>query len=427
MLLRLLKGGVIYGAADVIRKVAPIALLPLYVSHLSLDDFGRQEYVTIIATLFSYVIGWGTSRGLLRLYVAEPHRAVQVALSIVTAIFILIVGAVSISSFFAPIGIFLGLEKTEILFFCITYGWLHSLNNIGVAILRAEERLSDFTIVNLLATLFQVGCISYFLLVLNFGYLAKIIGLIFSEGAVLLFIYFFVLSAKLKKFTVSNGFKGDLAFLTPVSIHNLLGWAYGSLDKVAINVILGAESLGIYSFVLQVCQLFKLGCESLLKSLSVLVYKEELIFDFIKQYRRVILIGIQIAAIIFFFVCAAVSVRWDLGEYSLPFGLFAIVLCSRLVLLANFIEVLKLYRNMDSASVMKSSIVSTVILMVLGVPLIYGFELIGAALALLIAAGTAYCVLSRMQYASLVRAVVDLSLLIGPVLLVAWVSVSYGV
>ena len=103
------------------------------------------------------------------------------------------------------------------------------------------------------------------------------------------------------------------------------------------------------------------------------------------------------------------------------------MLCSRLVLLANFIEVLKLYRNMDSASVMKSSIVSTVILMVLGVPLIYGFELIGAALALLIAAGTAYCVLSRMQYASLVRAVVDLSLLIGPVLLVAWVSVSYGV
>ena len=165
-----------------------------------------------------------------------------------------------------------------------------------------------------------------------------------------------------------------------------------------------------------------MGCESLLKSLNVLVYKEVLIFEFIREHRRIILVGIQIFAIAFFLIFAAVSARLDLGDYSVPFGLFALVICSRLILLANFIEVLKRYRVMDSASVMNASMVSTVVLVVLGVPLIFIYELNGAALALTIAAGIAYCVLSRIQDVSLLRPLMDLVLLIGPWLVFAGVG-----
>ena len=116
------------------------------------------------------------------------------------------------------------------------------------------------------------------------------------------------------------------------------------------------------------------------------------------------------------------SARLDLGDYSVPFGLFALVICSRLILLANFIEVLKRYRVMYSASVMNASMVSTVVLVVLGVPLISIYELNGAALALTIAAGIAYCVLSRIQDVSLLRPLMDLVLLIGPWLVFAGVG-----
>ena len=125
MLSRLLKGSVIYAATDVLRKLAPFFLLPLYVSNLSIGDFGRQEYVTILATLSSYLVGWGSAQGLLRLYVSEQHRSVHASLSIVTALFLLIISVLAVLSFFIPLGNWLGLESTNILFFCVIYGWFH--------------------------------------------------------------------------------------------------------------------------------------------------------------------------------------------------------------------------------------------------------------------------------------------------------------
>ena len=122
MLSRLLKGSVIYAATDVLRKLAPFFLLPLYVSNLSIGDFGRQEYVTILATLSSYLVGWGSAQGLLRLYVSEQHRSVHASLSIVTALFLLIISVLAVLSFFIPLGNWLGLESTNILFFVSSMG-----------------------------------------------------------------------------------------------------------------------------------------------------------------------------------------------------------------------------------------------------------------------------------------------------------------
>ena len=64
MIASLLKEGSLYALSDLIRKLSPFLLLPLYISALSLSEFGRLEYITVISALASYIIGWGKDPGL---------------------------------------------------------------------------------------------------------------------------------------------------------------------------------------------------------------------------------------------------------------------------------------------------------------------------------------------------------------------------
>ena len=110
MIASLLKEGSLYALSDLIRKLSPFLLLPLYISALSLSEFGRLEYITVISALASYIIGWGSIQGLLRYYEKKGMYAVSSSIFIIVLILLLVFLLLNYFDYFFSLSKFLDLK-----------------------------------------------------------------------------------------------------------------------------------------------------------------------------------------------------------------------------------------------------------------------------------------------------------------------------
>jgi O-antigen/teichoic acid export membrane protein len=257
---------------------------------------------------------------------------------------------------------------------------------LAYTILRVEDRLVEYSLFNLLATLLQVICIYFLLAYAKEGYLSKIYGLFISNAILVIVLFERVMKGKLP---LSFGFKDLkelLFFYTPISMTNILGWGRSSLDKVAVKVILGDEMLGLYSFMIQISQIFKMGMESFLKSLNVIVYKSTSTLNLLKEKKYLYIAILQLFSIGYYFLALAVDSLGYFGEYTVVGGMFLIIMLSRTILLSTYIESLIFYERKSSLYVMKSNLYSVMVLVSTMLPLIYMLQLYGAVISVLIAA-----------------------------------------
>jgi O-antigen/teichoic acid export membrane protein len=395
VLKRFLKGGAIYAISDILRKLSPFILLPLYISTLSVDSFGKLEYVTVISTLFCFLIGWGSVQGLLRLYVDDGSKYVTTSILIVSlSCFLLFIVTffLGLSSTFITL---IGLESVDVLYACIIFGWLFAINNIAFTILRVEERLFEFALLNLISTIIQISAIAFFILYINNDYLSKIFGLILSNFILLVILYKKVISTKIVYISSKSYVNHALKFYTPIAFNNLLGWGKSSVDKITVKALLGDEALGFYSLAVQLTQIFKLGTESFLKSLNVLIYKNQHLVKKLENNRVWLIVILQIFALIYFLFLLAMNKYNVFGDYQISLSVIAVLLCSRVILLTNYVETLMFYAKKNSLFVMKSNLISFIVLALSIIPLVDNFGALGAALSLIISSMTHYVLLSN--------------------------------
>ncbi|WP_220757254.1 lipopolysaccharide biosynthesis protein, partial [Shewanella colwelliana] len=335
MLKRLLKGGVIYALSDIFSKLSPFILLPLFVSSLSLTSFGKLEFITVLSTFFSFVIGWGSVQGLLRLYVDDKVKSVSSSFFIIVISTFVSLGIVFLWGAFSNVELVADADDIYILYLCVAFGFFYGINNIAFTILRIEERLYEYAKYNLLSSIFQICIISSLLLYFKLDFLSKMIGLVLSN-----FLLMFILYGKIISRVIVFSFSREYLyktfnFFSPICGNNLLGWGKSSLDKVVVKVLLGDEALGLYSFTVQVCQMLKLGLESFLKSLNVLIYNNSNFVSVIEEKRFYIIALLQTISLGYFGLITALNSTGILGEYSIPIALFAMLMCSRVILLTS--------------------------------------------------------------------------------------------
>ena len=77
------------------------------------------------------------------------------------------------------------------------YGFVLAINNLSFTILRYEQRLVEYALINIFFVVLQILFIFYFLIFLDLGFLSKVIGLIASNLILLPFLFFYILKSKL--------------------------------------------------------------------------------------------------------------------------------------------------------------------------------------------------------------------------------------
>lgn len=391
----MLKGGAIYGGTEILRKVSPFLLLPFFINYLSIDSFGKLEFVTVISTLFSFLIGWGSSQGLLRFYVEDKIKYTTATLQLIIIIFISLLSfGVLCSSLFNNFWDKIGVESFEVYLLCLMFGFVLSFNNIAFTILRIEERILKFAVLNLITVTFQVILVLFCLTFFKLDYLSKVYGLVIANLLLSVVLYKNIISKSLSFDFSFNHFNTMLSFYSPIALTNLLGWGKNSVDRVVIKLVLGDEALGLYAVTIQFIQIFKLGCESFLKYFNVIAYKNEEFINSIKKHRFTVSLGVSGLAAIYGFLVILVNDYIAGVEYQLSMNLFLVLLFSRVLLLVNYIETILFYAKLQSKIVMVINIISFSILLILIYPFTVYYGLLGTAISVLCSAALGFILLT---------------------------------
>lgn len=350
----IIKNGMIYGLSEGIKKITPFVLLPLFIHELSVVDFGKVELITLLCTLLSYFISWGSTAGLLRLYFEEgKHKSfVFLTLMLINSLFIVFLTIGYILELVFTIHELIGFSSPLPFFFCFIFSWLFSITNIGLAILRAEEKLNSYALFNIVAVILQVTFIIMFLKVFNLTFESKVYGLAASYFILSMISYYFFIRNKICYEFINEDFRKLIRFYTPLVGVNVLGWISGSIDKIIVRAFLGETALGVYSLAIQIAQIFKLIMESFLKSLMVMVFKYQNIKDSVIDNEKWVLLIISTIGVFFLLTVEQILKLDTFLKYDLSFSVLILAITTRVLMLANFMQVVMYLERLNSTSML---------------------------------------------------------------------------
>lgn len=248
---RIARHAVVYGAGDLLGKMAGLLLIPLYTRALSLEEFGRLQVLLSFQTLGFMVLSLGQTATLMRYHTlaADDHERRQV----ITGTTLLVLGANLVALCVVYLGApalahrFLGGAELATL---LRWLWIsvlfRVLAELPMTLFRLREQSHRFAGANLLRLLTSSVVILYFVLVRRAGLPGVIWGEVIGAASFWLWLW--------PGFTRQLGRRPNLAtfreylrFGWPYVTTNLGAFALVSIDKLFLAAYGLVAVTGIYS------------------------------------------------------------------------------------------------------------------------------------------------------------------------------------
>ncbi len=245
------KHTLIYGMGSVLQNIIGFILIPLYTKYYTPDMYGTLALVSIVGTIGSSIFYFGVHSALARSYY-DYHEGHERDKVISTTFYILLFGAI----LQIIIAIIVKDYVSYLLFNSSKYGnyilivlisvSLNFIINLGYMILRFQRKSKFVMILNISKVILLTVLILFFLVILQLGILAPILG-----NLILNILIIVALFNVIKKHLVLN-----------LSIHELkiqLKWGLGVVlgnfsvltlnwvDRFFINKFCTLDNVGIYS------------------------------------------------------------------------------------------------------------------------------------------------------------------------------------
>ena len=248
---KLLKSSFIYGLTSSLQSLLGFVMLPILTSYYTLEIFGVYSILLLISAVSSGIFYLGATSALGRFYFDEVSESYKKKI-ITTSIVITLCGAIIL--------IILGLIFSKLVSFKLFQTELYSfpilliligtaltfLLNIMTLILRYENKARIFFLVSIFGVMINFF-ITYFLLSrFNFGLLAPICGLIFSNAICFIYLIFSKFTYLTNALEASH-FKLILSFGLQASIAGLFYYILDWVDRIIIKDLLDLSQVGIYS------------------------------------------------------------------------------------------------------------------------------------------------------------------------------------
>ncbi|MGZ5309116.1 MAG: lipopolysaccharide biosynthesis protein [Solirubrobacterales bacterium] len=252
---RLATTGAAYTASSVLSKLFAVALLPLYTRHLSPDDFGAAEVLTVAVIAAAITIRLGLIEALMRFYYKageDPERVVKTSFAAM-----LVVGAVGVAvamPFAAQISEAL-LDRTETGLTRIAIGGLgvFVLYDFMLALFRLDERARAyffFTIANVLVT---IPLTVWLVVIKDEGATGLLIGQ-FGVGGAFVGGLIVAQHRRLALWPERGLLRRMLRFGLPTMPAELSLYSLSFIDRILIVHLVGLAEAGLYSLAVKFAQ-----------------------------------------------------------------------------------------------------------------------------------------------------------------------------
>jgi len=250
------KHTVIYSLSNVMIKLAGFFLIPLYTNtlYLSAADFGLFGIIDVSLTIATEVLTLGQGNSILMFNNSEEFKdkkqtaffTVVIYTSIISFAFFVLVLTFTpfLTSMFSE-----PLKYAAYLRWCGSIVLVRIINNILLSKLRADEKSSRFTLVNVSKTLIMLCLTIYFLTTLKLGvlgilyasFIAEVIALILMLPSVLLS---FVRMERIKfdKETMRAGIKFGL----PIALSVIGAMLLSVSDRYILKIFTDFKTVAVY-------------------------------------------------------------------------------------------------------------------------------------------------------------------------------------
>ena len=272
---RMFSNASLYGVGMIFLRFGNLLVLPFLWGKLTPADFGLIAGAQILIQFLGPLIDLGISSIIQRLFFEweESARGKHLA-----ALFVVTL----ISSFticclldlFGPYLASLVFESIPFEIFRVAI-WTVFFSNLAVtplAIMRAQEQIKLYTVVNTASFLIQITLICIFVFVFDWGAVGYLLGTL-TSAALLSFYYLFFVSRYLSfPFKVSD-LKEPMKYGLPLVPGTALEGANAVLDRYFLEHVVSLASLGLYNLARQFSGAFNMFLVILKTSWIPLIYK----------------------------------------------------------------------------------------------------------------------------------------------------------
>lgn len=388
---RFFKHSGIYAIGNALNRVGAFLLLPIYTRLLSPAEYGTLETLYLVSTVVSGVLGVGIAHATLRFYFdykdAADRRSV-VSTNLIASLVISIIGVLVVSLFANPLAawLFKGQSLGWAIQWMLATIVFELASQVGLAYVRAVERSMLFIVVSFVKLVVQVIANSVALMHFNAGVEGVMAG-----NCLTVALGFALLSWVSLR---DCGLRFEWAKLMPVLRYSLpllwttmVGVVASTADRFLLQSLVSLEALGIYALALKLSKLASdLVGEPINRAYGAfrftIMERDDagIIQAQVVRYLAVILSLIGLAIVLFAgdaLRLIAAPAYWEAARY-LPWLVGAAVLQVLTYPLQTGI-----YYQKKSSSIFHVALAACVAGLVLGVPLIWAFGILGACLSVL--------------------------------------------
>ncbi|NKI92872.1 oligosaccharide flippase family protein [Rhizobacter sp. SG703] len=391
---RFFKHSGIYAIGNALNRVGAFLLLPIYTRLLTPAEYGTLETLYLVSSVVSGVLGVGIAHATLRFYFdykdAADRRAV-VSTNLIASIAISTAGVLVVALFSTPLAgwLFKGQGISNLggaMHWMLATIVFELASQVGLAYVRAVERSMLFIVVSFVKLVVQVIANSVALMHFDAGVEGVMAGNCLTVG-----LGFAVLSWVTLR---ECGLRFEWAKLMPVLRYSLpllwttmVGIVASTADRFLLQSLVSLEALGIYALALKLSKLASdLVGEPINRAYGAfrftIMERDDAgtIQAQVVRYLAVILSLIGLAIVLFAgdaLRLIAAPAYWSAARY-LPW----LVLAAVLQVLTYPLQT-GIYYQKQSSSIFHIAIAACIAGLVLGVPLIWAFGILGACLSVL--------------------------------------------
>ena len=236
-------------------KCKGIIILPLLTRLYPQDIYGAWLQIVLIKEVFIVLLSLRLETALVR-YLSREKSPQQVIKAVFTVTLACSLCFIFIVYFFCDkvSGVIFGNQRLSSLLIVASF-WIaiNAAIQVGLAVLRSQERITTLSMRELLSALWLVGTV-FFAYVIGLNIQRLIFICIIGDGILLVWILFqigvpFPL-ASLKR--CIGDLKKFMPYSLPLIFNSLFLWFTGSIDRLIIVHLIGLSSVGVYGVALQV-------------------------------------------------------------------------------------------------------------------------------------------------------------------------------
>jgi O-antigen/teichoic acid export membrane protein len=251
----------LYTLGQLLTQLLSVLLLPLYLTKLSVEEYGIVASLMSVATFFNAVMQYGSGPTIMRYYY-EYGKDSREFKGFFTSILLFnffanVVLACLIYMVYQKVFALIlpDIKITNYIWYIVFYSFFFAFPVLNLSLFRVESKPIKFLLFSITQFALSFGFIYYMIAILDGGALGKIKGEFWARLP--LFIVGFYLFKKYINFAAIKltYIKEGLKYGIPLMFQALLWWALYKLDYFLISKELGNEGVGLFNVGFQVSYL----------------------------------------------------------------------------------------------------------------------------------------------------------------------------